>query len=121
VPGSTTLCIDNQPGDKRFAVSVSFQSASQSGNGTAIPLTTLGVLEGGLFWFFSATNPEMLVKIIDGCTLNSSFWIFESATTNVGFTLVVTDTRTGHTKKYSNPQNKAAPPVQDTSALPCSG
>lgn len=115
----TTLCIDNQPDDNRFAVSVAYTSPVGSGNGNAIPLARLGVSDGGIFWFFSESNPEMLVKIIDACSLNNTFWFFESAGTNVGFTITVTDTVTGQVRKYSNPENRAAPPVQDTSALPC--
>jgi chitinase len=116
----TTLCIDDQPADNRFSVAVVFHSASQSGNGNAVPLAPLGVGDGGLFWFFESSNPEMLVKIIDGCGLNDSFWFFESAGTNVAFTVTVTDTATGHVKTYGNPLDRAAPPVQDTAALPCS-
>jgi pseudomonalisin len=119
VPSGATLCIDDQPGDRRFSVSVAFQTASQSGNGSAVSLSALGVSEGGLFWFFSAPNPEMLVKIIDGCSLNHEFWFFESATTNVGFHINVIDTQTGHSRTYSNTLDTAAPPVQDTAALPC--
>jgi hypothetical protein len=61
---STTLCIDNNPGDKRFEVKVSYQTSQgggSSGNGNAISLSSLGITEGGVFWFFSATNPEMLI------------------------------------------------------------
>ncbi len=120
---ANTLCIDRNPGDRRFQVRVSYatvQGGGSSGNGNAIALDTLGVTQGGLFWFFAATNPEMLVKIIDGCSLNSSFWVFYAATTNVGFTLTVTDTTTGHVQSYTNPDTDAAAPVQDTGALSCS-
>jgi chitinase len=119
VASRTNLCIDDQAGDHRFSVSVTFQAPSQTGNGTAIALSPLGVSQGGLFWFFDATNPEMLVKIIDACSLNGFFWFFESAGTNVGFKVVVTDTLRGLSKSYSNTLNHAAAPVQDTSALPC--
>jgi|GEM_PF-3150281 len=116
---STTLCIDQNPGDGRFKIQVSFHTSSTSGTGNAIALSGLGVSQGGLFWFFGATNPEMLIKIINGCSLNSHFWVFFAATTNVGFTVTVTDTVTGHQAIYTNPNNHAAPPVQDTSALTC--
>jgi hypothetical protein len=121
-PNATTLCIDQNPGDGRFMIQVSYhtsQSGGLSGSGNAIPLSSLGVTEGGLFWFFGATNPEMLIKIIDGCTLDSHFWVFFAATTNVGFTVTVTDTQTGHQAVYTNADKHAAPPVQDTSALTC--
>jgi streptogramin lyase len=121
-PGGTTLCIDDQPGDKRWQVRVSYHTAQAgglAGDGHAIPLAGLGVSHGGLFWFFGADNPEMLVKVLNACTLNQKFWIYASATTNVAYTLTVTDTKTGRTKVYANPDGKIPAPVQDTSALAC--
>jgi len=122
VPNATTLCIDRNPGDKRFKIQVSYstsQGGGLSGSGHAIPLSSLGVTEGGLFWFFGATNPEMLIKVIDGCALTHTFWVFYAATTNVGFTVNVTDTVALTQTSYTNLDGHAAPPVQDTSALPC--
>ncbi len=118
-PSAETLCIDDQAGDRRFRVQVAYSSAQHSGNGKAIPLSSLGVNSGGLFWFFGASNPELLVKVLNACGLNNKYWIFWSAGTNVGLTLSVTDTVTGSSKTYTNPNGKAAAPVQDTSALPC--
>ncbi|MBV8203220.1 MAG: S8 family serine peptidase, partial [Acidobacteria bacterium] len=113
-PSATTLCIAG-----RFAIRVSFATATSSGTGTAIPLSGIGVTEGGLFWFFDPTNPEMLIKVIDACSLNDQHWVFFSAGTNVGLTVTVTDTQTGASKQYTNPNGTAAVPVQDTGALPC--
>jgi hypothetical protein len=118
-PNATTLCVDDQPGDRRFKVQVSFQSPQLSGNGNAVPLSSLGVNSGGLFWFFGPNNPELLVKVLNGCGLNNRYWIFWSAGTDVALTLTVTDTVRGQSKTYTNPQGTAAKPVQDTSALPC--
>jgi pseudomonalisin len=118
-PGATTLCIDRQPGDGRFTVTVAFDAPGQSGNGNAISLSSVGVGRGGLFWFFDPTNPELLVKVLDGCQLNQKFWVFYAAGTNVGFTLYVRDNQTRETKQYTNTLGTAAPPVQDTAALPC--
>jgi Tol biopolymer transport system component len=121
-PGATTLCLDDQPGDGRFEVEVHYQTAQGggiSGDGHAIALASLGVSHGGLFWFFGADNPEMLIKVINACDLNQRYWVFYSAATNVGLTVTVTDTRTGTSAVYRNPDLAAATPVQDTSALPC--
>ena len=115
-PNATTLCVDDQPGDRRFKVQVTFQG---TGNGNAIPLSSLGVNSGGLFWFFGPNNPELLVKVLNGCGLNNRYWIFWSAGTDVALTLTVTDTVRGQAKTYTNPQGTAARPVQDTNALPC--
>jgi hypothetical protein len=115
-PNATTLCVDDQPGDRRFKVQVTFQGTS---NGNAVPLSSLGVNSGGLFWFFGPSNPELLIKVLNGCGLNNKYWIFWSAGTDVALTLTVTDTVRGQSKTYTNPQGTAAKPVQDTSALPC--
>lgn len=122
IASDTVMCVDNNPGDQRFKVTATFhtsQGGGLSGNGQEIPLSPLGVIHGGLFWFFGADNPEMLFKMVNGCILNNRFWVFISAGTNVGFTVTVTDTTNGHAASYVNPDLTAAFPVQDTSALPC--
>jgi hypothetical protein len=121
-PSDTVLCIDNNPGDKRFMITVSYstsQSGGLSGNGHAIPLASLGVSKGGLFWFFAQSNPEMLVKVLNACAANNRFWVFFSAGTNVGFRVNVLDTSTGIEKIYINQDLNPAPPLQDTNAFAC--
>jgi hypothetical protein len=120
VASDTVMCIDDFPGDQRFEVTVHFhttQGGGISGNGQEIPMAPLGVSHGGLFWFFSADNPEMLVKVIDGCAVNGRFWVFISAGTNVGFSVTVHDTAFGASHTYTNQDLNPAPPIQDTSAL----
>lgn len=122
-PSSQVLCISDQPGDRRFQLTSSFatvEGGGLSGNAGAVDLSSVGITDGGVFWFFSASNPEMLIKVLDGCALNNHFWVFFSAVTNVGFHVTVKDTKTSHSVTYSNPDQTAAAPVQDTSALPCS-
>ncbi len=122
VADAQTLCIDNQAGDKRFQIRVPYAtslSGGLSGNGHPIPLSSLGVTQGGIFWFFSQSNPEMLIKVINACSFNNKFWVYFAAGTNAGFHVTVTDTKTGHAVTYTNPDLKQALPVADTSALPC--
>lgn len=123
VPSSNTLCLDDHPGDQRFQVQVTVSTAEGGGlhgPGTDISLASLGVSQGGIFWFFGATNPEILIKVINACPIGSQIWIFYAALTNVGFSVTVTDTQTGHSRTYTNPDLTTAAPVLDTSALPCS-
>ena len=119
-PSATTLCLDDQPGDGRWQLGVSFISRVGAANGEAIGLSSLGVTHGGLFWFFAPGNPEVLIKVLNGCGVNQNFWVFYAAATNVGFTISVRDTLTGFVKLYSNPLDKAALAVQDTAAEGCS-
>jgi hypothetical protein len=120
IPAVNTLCIDDVPSDRRFEVTMSFNhGASLHGPAFAVPTASLGVSNGGLFWFFSQRNPEMLVKVLNACTVNSRFWVYFTAGTNVGFTVSVRDTTTGQVKTYLNPDNNIAAPVQDTDAFVC--
>ncbi len=120
VPSDTVLCVDDTPGDRRFRISASFattEGGGRSGHGQAMPLTPLGAVHGGLLWFFSPGTPELLVKVLNGCAVNDHFWVFISATTNVGFTLTVDDTAFAASKTYRNPDLTPAPAVEDTAAL----
>lgn len=74
--------------------------------------------DAGLFYFFSSDNVEVLVKMLNGCQLTNRYWVFAAGTTNVEYTLTVTDTQAGRVRRYFNPAgNRPAPAVQDTSAF----
>ncbi len=121
-PSATTLCIDAQPGDGRFQIQAAYQTTQgggSAGNGQAIPLSSLGVTQGGLMWFFEPNNPELLIKILPKCTESAHFWVFASAGTNVGVTMTVTDLKTSAQKAYTNPDLHPMTPVQDTAAFSC--
>jgi phosphatidylinositol-3-phosphatase len=110
-PGATSLCLVNG----RFAVTATYATASgPSGAAQAVPLTP----DTGYFWFFSAGNVEAVVKVLDGCALDGSYWFFAGGLTDVQVTITVADTQTHFVKTYTNPQATAFQPIQDTSALP---
>ena len=123
VPGPTTLCIDNAPGDRRFKVEVRYESVLKggvAGPGYAVPLAAIGVDHGGLFWFFSQDNPEVLIKVLNACGLNGHFWLYSSAGTNLGMTTTVTDTVGGGPPfVFVNPDLQTALPVATINAFPC--
>jgi len=77
--------------------------------------------ELGYFAFPSAdpANLELAVKVLDGRGVNDRFWVIATpATTDVQYTLTVTDTQTGLSKTYASPVGAALGPVQDTNAFP---
>jgi hypothetical protein len=113
---STAACTANDTThcllDGRFKV----QAVWRTADGRSGPAKTVGISDRtGLFWFFSETNIEMLIKILNACSLPDfeSFWVFFAATTNVDFTLTVTDISSGIVKEYTNPLGQPALPVQD--------
>lgn len=122
-PNATTLCIDNSlnPGDRRFRVTMSFdttQGGGRMGDALAIPLSAVGVTKGGLFAFSDPENPEVLVKVLNGCNgANPFFWVFYAPTTNFGFELTVFDTLRNQSRTYVNPDRNVASSVGDRQAL----
>jgi hypothetical protein len=109
VPNTNTLCLNNS----RFRVTASYQSPSGGGSGTAVAVTP----DTGYFWFFSSNNVELVIKVVDGRVVNSHFWVFAGGLTNVNVVITVTDTATGETRTYVNPQGTAFQPIQDTLAF----
>jgi hypothetical protein len=110
--GGTTLCLEGG----RFEVTVEWESTGgERSDGKVVPF---GSDDSGLFSFFDPDNWEMLVKVLDGCAVNDSFWVFLAATTDLGYTLTVTDTATGRVQEYLNAAGTRAPAVTDTAAFP---
>ncbi len=97
----------------RFRVSASWQTATASGPGHPVALTR----DAGYFWFFDPSSVEVVVKVIDGCSLNNREWVFAGGLTNVSVVLTVTDTQSGLSKAYFNPLGAAFRPIQDTDAF----
>ena len=68
-----------------------------------------------MFYFFSPNNWEVLVKVLDGCQLaDPRFLMLAAATTNVEYTMRVTDMDTGVFKEYFNPQGVSSPAIVDS-------
>jgi hypothetical protein len=110
VANATTLCLNAS----RFRVQVTWRVPSQgtSGVGNGIPLTG----DTGEFWFFSANNIELVIKVVDGRAFNNKFWVFYGALSDVEYTITVTDTTNGAVKTYTNPSGNLAS-VADVTAF----
>ena len=99
VPNATTLCLNNS----RYQARAQWTTTDgASGAGRVINLTG----ETGAFWFFSPSNVEIVVKVLNGCGLNSHYWTFAGGLTDVNVVLTVTDTQTGGGEDlYQSPGN----------------
>ena len=110
-PNDTTLCLQNN----RFSVTVLFQvGTGPITSGHAIPIT--GNEKSGYFWFFNNENIELVVKMLDGSTVNGYWWIFYGALSDVEYQVRVTDLQTGLARIYSNEQGNICG-VGDTQGL----
>ncbi len=104
---------------ERFAVDVAWRTpGGRTGAATAVPFRSE---DAGILWFFTENNWEMLIKVLDGCSLTGHFWVFAAASTDVEYTLTVTDRVSGRAKSYFNPQGSAAASIADTRALAVCG
>ena len=83
------------------------------GNGSVVVAGS----NSGIFWFFSSDNWEVMVKAINGCGLNSRYWIFSAATTNVFYRMEVLDVKAGVQKIFFNYPGPPAPAVTDVNAF----
>jgi hypothetical protein len=108
---STSLCLSNN----RFNVSSRWlTNEGASGAGTVVPGASAST---GLFWFFSSDNWELMVKVLDGCGLNSRKWVFGAAGTNVHYEIIVKDMSSGQSRRYFNYLNVTSPALTDTEAF----
>ncbi|MCG8456224.1 MAG: hypothetical protein MI919_08070, partial [Holophagales bacterium] len=112
VADADTLCLGQ---DGRFRAEIvwrDFDDNSEQGRAVDIDRR-----DSGLFYFFDENNIEMLLKVLDGCAINGHFWVFFAATTDVEFTLTVTDTENDTPKEYRNLLGEPAQPVLDVEAF----
>jgi hypothetical protein len=110
-PDTDTVCLLND----RFQAEIDWRDF-EGNTGAGRVVTTSD--DSGLLYFFGPNNWEFLVKMVDACNSPfNSFWLFSAATTNVEYTLTITDTQTNTVKTYFNPLGNAAAAVTDTMAF----
>ncbi|HSG41364.1 MAG TPA: fibronectin type III domain-containing protein [Thermoanaerobaculia bacterium] len=106
-----TLCLR----DGRFRARVRWAAPDgRSGLGSVMPVPSG---DSGIFWFFSPDNLELLVKVLDGCEGNGHYWVFTGPATNLQYVLTVTDTLTGKTRVYFQPQGASLQGLSDNLAF----
>jgi hypothetical protein len=98
---------------------------NDSGNGTGQIMNFGGQRsendESAFYYFQSATNFEMGLKILNACIplFGNKFWVFISGLTDQGWTVQIRDTQTGAIKAYSNALHHLTSTSADTLAFNC--
>ncbi len=111
-PDEETLCLR----DSRYQVRVEWWS--EDGERTPAQVVHEGTNDSGLFQFFDQDNWELLIKVLDGCSVNGSIWVFAASATDRGYSITVTDTKTESDKEYRNNPGRRAPAITDVVAFP---
>jgi PKD repeat protein len=107
------LCLNNA----RFSASADWTKPDgTTGHGNAMRLTG----DSGYFWFFQASNIELVVKALNGCGIDNAYWVFAAGLTNVRVVLNVKDEQTGIIYERTNEQGGAFIPILDTEAFAAS-
>jgi len=116
-PDAATACLQSG----RFEVKVDWQTASATGAGQVMSFGGQRTEndESVFWWFFSPTNFELGVKVLNACGLNGKYWVFLSGLTDQGWTVHVRDSVTGATKTYSNAVGHLSSTFSDVSAFSC--
>jgi hypothetical protein len=83
------------------------------GSAQGMALTT----ESGYLTFFSPTNVEVMVKVLDACKANHHYWVYAAGMTDVGVSLHVEDMLAQRVVNYSNVAGRAFQPVLDIDAF----
>lgn len=98
--GEQYLCLS----EGRFEIQAHWKNHLEEGvfgAATAVPVDVSD--ESGMFWFFSSTNIELVVKTLDGRQLNGHYWVYFGALSNVEYWVTVRDTEGGGRRTYHNP------------------
>ena len=110
-PDAVTRCL----GNSRYAVRVDWLSAEDAGSGKVVHA---GTNDSGVFRFFDPDNWEVVIKVLDGCSMNRHHWVFGASTTDLGYRITVTDTVTGEVREYLNQPGNPAQAITDATAFP---
>ncbi|HVT19076.1 MAG TPA: hypothetical protein VHQ90_23225 [Thermoanaerobaculia bacterium] len=84
---TTNLLLELSP---RFFASVNWSLSETAAQQPAFPIPLAQT--SGYFWFFNSSNPEVVIKLLDGRALNNHFWVFITFETSLDVTIFVGDT-----------------------------
>ena len=101
--------------DSRFAVEMEWWTGDgRSGAGKVV---REGTNDSAVFQFFEEDNWEVLVKVLDGCSINEHVWVYGASATTLGYRIRVTDTVTGAVREYLNEDGRRADAITDAKAF----
>lgn len=106
---ATALCLFG----KRFQVEVTWKDA----NGRASQAKGTALTGSTGYFSFAGSSLDLVVKLVDGVSVNGHFWVFYGGLASPEYTLKITDPATGVVKNFVNPRGSFTS-GNDTTTLP---
>ncbi len=78
--------------ERRFSAAIFYHLEGEEGRAT--PLEEIPAFlpdSSALFYFFEPGNPEVLLKVLDGCAINGHYWVFAAAATDLRHVVYIWD------------------------------
>ena len=110
-PDAETLCLQ----DSLYQVRAEWWTGDGESSGARV--VHAGTNDTGMFQFYDPDNWEILIKVLDGCSVNGNVWVYGASTTDLGYVIQVTDTVTGAQREYRNDPGRPAPAITDGAAF----
>jgi len=107
-----SLCLRNG----RFRIEVDWRDQRSGAPGIGRTLPSASTDRSGTFWFFRPDNVELIVKVLDGTSVNAHWWTFYGALTDVEYWITVTDVVSQASRTYYNPPGQVCG-LGDTASL----
>lgn len=99
LPEPTRLCLS----DRRFQLTGTYRTRA----GVQGPIRFVSLSDDSAAgWLFRPDNVEMLLKVLDGRSVNGFFWFFYAGLTNVEVELTLRDLSSGGERTYLKPQGE---------------
>ena len=102
----------------RFELTATWRDAlGQSGTARLVQAPSN---DSALFYFFSADNWELMVKVLDGCAINGAYWVFAAASTDVEYSVTIEDLENpGMPFSFGNRLGQPAAAITHLDVFPC--
>ena len=120
VDGSTAACDDRNAlclGDGRFEATVLWHPSIAGGDRQSKRALLAETPSAGVFTSSSQEEPQLLLTVLDRCSVNGHYWLSLAAATDVEFSVRVRDTQTGRTRIYLNPAGSTPSVLRDVEAF----
>ena len=101
-----------------YAVTVEYTDGHGTADGIVLPLTTVPAGDTAAFRFRDPRDTEVLVRVLDGCSVNGQYWVFTASLTELAYTVRIEQSPGGAVQTYTNPAGSRSG-FFDTSAFAC--